>query len=241
MRRILLVLTFMSFAAWSQPAQQQAQAPIAVKVETPPPPPKTLPNYLQQFGPLLAACVAVGVAFMQRYPTKATVEAEPFEKRWDVYRDLGSHINTIVHQTSQNSPDWSKLLDPIDQMEHAQFLFGKEVVRFICELASTQLKAQLDLTALQDYVASTPKLSDGTPASLTADHGYLKLKASHTETLATLNRLSLERRTIFEPYLQLHYWENPVVRLINRANGWMRSRSGILSSRYDQTQESRQE
>ena len=67
MRRILLVLTFMSFAAWSQPAQQQAQAPIAVKVETPPPPPKTLPNYLQQFGPLLAACVAVGVAFMQRY------------------------------------------------------------------------------------------------------------------------------------------------------------------------------
>src|ERR1017187_4414543 len=116
MRRILLVLTFMSFAAWSQPGHHQAQGPIAVKVETPPPPPKTLPNYLQQFGPLLAACVAVGVAFMQRYPTKATVEAEPFEKRGDVYRDLGSHINTIVHQTSQNSPDWSKLLDPIDQM-----------------------------------------------------------------------------------------------------------------------------
>src|ERR1035441_500799 len=127
MRRILLVLTFMSFAAWSQPAQQQAQAPIAVKVETPPPPPKTLPNYLQQFGPLLAACVAVGVAFMQRYLQKQQLKQNLFEKRWDVYRDLGSHINTIVHQTSQNSPDWSKLLDPIDQMEHAQFLFGKEV------------------------------------------------------------------------------------------------------------------
>ena len=30
MRRILLVFTFMSFAAWSQPAQQQAQPPIVI-------------------------------------------------------------------------------------------------------------------------------------------------------------------------------------------------------------------
>ena len=36
MRRILLVLTFMSFAAWSQPAQQQAQPPIPVRIEMPP-------------------------------------------------------------------------------------------------------------------------------------------------------------------------------------------------------------
>jgi hypothetical protein len=64
---------------------------------------------------------------MQRYLQKQQLKQNLFEKRWDVYRDLGSHINTIVHQTSQNSPDWSKLLDPIDQMEHAQFLFGKEV------------------------------------------------------------------------------------------------------------------
>jgi hypothetical protein len=36
MRRSLLVLTFISFAGWSQPAQQQAQPPIVVQVQMPP-------------------------------------------------------------------------------------------------------------------------------------------------------------------------------------------------------------
>ena len=36
MRRVLLVLAVMSFAGWSQPAAQQAQPPIAVRIETPP-------------------------------------------------------------------------------------------------------------------------------------------------------------------------------------------------------------
>lgn len=36
MRRFLLVLTFISFAGWSQPAQPQAQAPIPVRIEMPP-------------------------------------------------------------------------------------------------------------------------------------------------------------------------------------------------------------
>jgi hypothetical protein len=36
MRKILLVVTFMSFAAWSQPAQQQTQPPIPVRIEMPP-------------------------------------------------------------------------------------------------------------------------------------------------------------------------------------------------------------
>ena len=35
MRNCLLVLTFVSLAAWSQPAQQQAQPPIPVKIEMP--------------------------------------------------------------------------------------------------------------------------------------------------------------------------------------------------------------
>ena len=35
MRRILLVLTFMSFAGWSQPALQQAQAPLPAQTQTP--------------------------------------------------------------------------------------------------------------------------------------------------------------------------------------------------------------
>ena len=35
MRRVLLVLTAISFAGWSQPAQQPTQAPIPVKIEMP--------------------------------------------------------------------------------------------------------------------------------------------------------------------------------------------------------------
>ena len=65
MRRFLLVLTFFSFAGWSQPAQQQAQPPIVVKVEMPPTPRRDFIGYLQALGPLIAACVAVGVALMQ--------------------------------------------------------------------------------------------------------------------------------------------------------------------------------
>jgi hypothetical protein len=36
MRRFLLVLTVISFAGWSQPAQPQAQPPIVVQVQMPP-------------------------------------------------------------------------------------------------------------------------------------------------------------------------------------------------------------
>jgi hypothetical protein len=36
MRRVLLVLSVISFAGWSQPAQPQAQAPIVVQIQTPP-------------------------------------------------------------------------------------------------------------------------------------------------------------------------------------------------------------
>jgi hypothetical protein len=36
MRRFLLVLTAICCAGWSQPAQQQGQAPIPVRIEMPP-------------------------------------------------------------------------------------------------------------------------------------------------------------------------------------------------------------
>ena len=35
MRRFLLIITVISFAGWSQPAQQQAQPPIFVQIQTP--------------------------------------------------------------------------------------------------------------------------------------------------------------------------------------------------------------
>ena len=66
MRRVLPALTAICFAGWSQPAQPQAQPPIVVKVEMP----QTSRHYLQEFGPLIAALVAVGVALMQRHLQK---------------------------------------------------------------------------------------------------------------------------------------------------------------------------
>jgi hypothetical protein len=35
MRRVMLSLTFITFLAWSQPAQRQAQPPVVVRVELP--------------------------------------------------------------------------------------------------------------------------------------------------------------------------------------------------------------
>jgi hypothetical protein len=59
MRRVLLVLTALTIAGWSQPAQQQAQTPMVVKVEMPSTPNRDFIGYLQALGPL----IAVGVLF----------------------------------------------------------------------------------------------------------------------------------------------------------------------------------
>ena len=87
MRRFLLVSTFMCFAVWSQPAQQQAQSPVAVQVQMPPTPQRDFLGYLQALGPLIAACVAVGVASMQYYLQRQQMKQQMFAKRFEVYSE----------------------------------------------------------------------------------------------------------------------------------------------------------
>src|ERR1039458_7753964 len=56
MRRFLLVLTFFSFAGWSQPAQQQAQLPLQTTNSAQPP--VNPPNPWTQFGSLAPGIIA---------------------------------------------------------------------------------------------------------------------------------------------------------------------------------------
>ena len=73
MRRLLLVLTFLSLVGWSQPAQPQAQPPIVVRVETPPAPPRDAIGLLQALGPAYC-CIGGGWG---RYHAVAHPETKP--------------------------------------------------------------------------------------------------------------------------------------------------------------------
>src|SRR5260370_3004769 len=85
MRRFLVMLTVIGLSGWSQPAPQQPQPPIAVKVETPPTPPKGFLEYLQGLGPLIAASRAVGVAGAHYRLQRQLQKQDLFDKRFKCY------------------------------------------------------------------------------------------------------------------------------------------------------------
>jgi hypothetical protein len=130
MLRKLLVLTFISFAGWSQPAQPQAQAPIVVKVEMPPTPHGDFLGYLQALGPLIAACVAVGVALTQRHLQKQQLKQNLFEKRFAVYEAIKRHLV----ESMSGYPTWVWHLLNFPMKGQAIFLFGADMVGFCAEL-----------------------------------------------------------------------------------------------------------
>jgi hypothetical protein len=98
MRRCLLVVTIISFAGWSQPPLQRADSPIVVRVEMPPTPRKGVLDYLQEFGPLIAACVAVGVGLMQWHLQRRHLKQNLFEKRWKVYTAVQEYLAAILRE-----------------------------------------------------------------------------------------------------------------------------------------------
>ena len=95
MRRFLVMLTVIGLSGWSQPAPQQPQPPIAVKVETPPTPPKGFLEYLQGLGPLIAASVAVGVAWVQYSLQRQSQKQDLFEKRFKVYTTVEAYLPVV--------------------------------------------------------------------------------------------------------------------------------------------------
>lgn len=113
MRRFLLMLTVISFSAWSQPAQQQAQAPNAnVRPANSTNQPLNAPNPWTQIGNLApgiitALSVLVAVWLTQRYQLrlefhKAELAAKykSQDNRWafrkDVYVNLVNSLTTVI-------------------------------------------------------------------------------------------------------------------------------------------------
>jgi hypothetical protein len=106
MRRFLLVLTFITFAGWSQPAQQQAQPPIPVKIEMPPTNPWVRVVELIIPGIIGAGLALLGVWFtnknnaaanaanrqhqlnMERIKDEIAAEAKTRDNRWTFRKDI---------------------------------------------------------------------------------------------------------------------------------------------------------
>lgn len=111
MRRFLLTLTFITISAWSQPAQQQAQQPLVVRVQTP-------PNVWMHLAELVLpgiigfAGALIAVWFTQRHQRqlelhKAELAAKykSQDNRWefrkDVYVNLLSSITDCISVLAQ--------------------------------------------------------------------------------------------------------------------------------------------
>jgi hypothetical protein len=98
MRRFLLI-TVISFAGWSQPAQPQAQPPTVVKVEMPPT--NAPPKPLTQFG-TLAPGIITSVAALATVWLTSRSENKKWERRtrWTAKREryeiLAREISTLT-------------------------------------------------------------------------------------------------------------------------------------------------
>lgn len=126
MRRFLLVFTFTCFAGWSQPAQQQAQSPVVVQVQMPPAPQRDFLGYLQGLGPLIAACVAVGVAMMQYAIQRHSQKQDLFEKRFQIYKAADDFVSDTMHRDCK--PDRESYRRFQHATDPARFLFGADVL-----------------------------------------------------------------------------------------------------------------
>ncbi len=232
MRRFLLTLIFITTSVWSQPAQQQAQPPILVKVEMPQTPQRDFLGYLQGLGPLIAALVAVGVALMQRHLLKEQLKQNLYEKRWKVYQELMGHIEHALQEEGGNIDRLSISIDTVQLItENAQFLFGPEVMVVILDVTLTLLSMEKNDLLIQEYKQSHPEFQQTSPTPSIPEYNTIITKQQHN--LATLRRLRSSSHNVIQPYLQLHHWKNPVKRLIDRASKWMESNSQMFDSRYD--------
>lgn len=62
----------------------------------PPTPPKGIRDLLRDFGPLIAASVAVGVWLNQRHLQKQHLKQNLFEKRWKVYAAIQDYLMALL-------------------------------------------------------------------------------------------------------------------------------------------------
>jgi hypothetical protein len=151
MRRFLLLLTALSSSAWAQPpAPQPAQTPIVVHVQMPPTPHRDFLGYLQSLGPLIAACVAVGVGLMQRHLQKRQLTQDLFEKRWKIYSGVQDYLAALLREDSGDD-----LYAPYRQFrldtDPGQFLFGKAVWEHIEAIGQTGVRFRTVRKKVKDH------------------------------------------------------------------------------------------
>jgi hypothetical protein len=222
MRRILLVLTFMSFAAWSQPAQPQVQAPIVVKVEMPTPHRDFL-GYLQALGPLIAACVAVGVGLSQWAIQRKHLAHSLFDKRFKIYTAVSEYLPRAIDGRIHPA-----LADFLLDTAHAEFLFGQDITDLFGEIHQNSIKLAVVQREIQEYLNAKHEFETG----LTNDFDPLPntmqtLSSRKTELLAWFIKTQEHRNDLFRDYLHLGAALPWYARLERDLNAW--------TDRLDQT------
>ena len=225
MRRKVLVLTFISFAGWGQPAKQQAQPLIVVKVvEMPRSPDRDAFGYLQALGPLIATLVAVCVGLMQRHLQQQNLDQNLFDKRFAVYDAITSYL---VENMGEH-PTWVRHLLKFPMRRQAGFLFGADMCAFCDEL---------------DAMIRRWDLAFGQCCEIGSESGERKLKERTIGTEALFRELRYAREPLGEPmldkleqicrpYLQLHDERNWFLRLLADFDHWMDTADKTLASRY---------
>ena len=227
MRRFFLLLAFLSFSAWAQPpASQQAQQPIVVKVEMPPTPHRDFLGYLQSLGPLIAACVAVGVALMQRHLQRQQQTQTLFDKRFKVYESTIAYLTNILQLDGKTDiPLYQEFRTNTDPSE---FMFGSDVFTFIKDVGWTGLdfrRIQMELdhhTVMTNnrVMGSDPAEDDRRLNESLAQIPVLQRQVRETE--GKLGRLlGGEAKSVFLPYLKLHHDQGRLARFIARVNRWV--------------------
>jgi len=236
MRRFLLTSIFLSIPAWPQPAQQQAQPPIVVKVvEMPPTPPKGFLDYLQELGPVIAASVAVCVWWNQRHLQKQHLKQSLFDRRYKVYEAVISAsiglLNTNLTQSQFNPLFFGTV--------PAEFLFDddEDVRELIDRVKGLCREIEHESGLLQ--LCRTDSFGDPSGGTSVAKAGRTLLDKKRELSRVCESGGSDSANQVFRRYLRLYEepWyirlKNGYVRLKTGAEKWMASQDRQRNSRCE--------
>jgi hypothetical protein len=188
MRRFLLTYTVLVCAGWSQPAQQQPSPPLVVKVEMPPIPKRDFLGYLQALGPLIAACVAVGVATMQQNLQRQSQKQDLFEKCFHIYKAADDFVADTIHRNCR--PDRESYHTFLHATDPARFLFGADVLE-----ALEWIKDETGRLATESDV----------PVERQSEQTESQRSVSVAVRMAAFSIKWDNRKVVFWPYLQLQH------------------------------------
>jgi len=197
MRRFLLILTILSVRGWSQPpAQQPAQPPIVVKVEMPQAPHRDWIDLLEAFGPLIAAGVAVIVGLVQCYLQWKKQKQDLFENCFAIYKAADNCVSDTINRNCK--PDRESYHAFQHATDPARFFFGADVLEV--------------LDWIRDQAGWLATESD-VPVDRTSEQTASQRYVSGIMRAAAFSNQWDNRKSVFWPYLQIHYTQRWYARL----------------------------